>query len=103
MILIIQGTFVQLLSCEYLISTVENDADILFIEESLFCCSNELSGKGADRHPKMIVVSWQLRTFQFILRSASFQEGEITNDIFEADFNGLDVYCTLLPDQVPHL
>lgn len=46
---------------------------------------------------------WQLLTFQFIFRSAGFQKGEITNDVFEADFNGLDVYCALLSDKMPHL
>lgn len=68
--------------------------------------ANELFGMKTDgsfANSEIIVVSWQLLTFQFFYRAASFQEGEITNDVFEADFNGLDVYCALLSDKMPHL
>lgn len=62
-----------------------------------------MKANGSFANSEIIVVLRQLLTFQFILRSAGFQEGEITNDVFEADFNGLDVYCALLSDEMPHL
>jgi len=62
-----------------------------------------MKADGSFANSEIIVVLRQLLTFQFILRSAGFQKGEITNDVFEADFNGLDVYCALLSDKMPHL
>jgi len=62
-----------------------------------------MKADGSFANSEIIVVLRQLLTFQFILRSAGFQKGEITNDVFEADFNGLDVYCALFSDKMPHL
>lgn len=47
--------------------------------------------------------SRQIRTFQLVLRCAGFQQRQVTNDVLQTDFNGVDIYRALLPDEVPHL